>query len=379
MVQYLITFTPVDSYRFSGETSFKPLYGKTDSFLQNDKYSGRRQSFRVLTETVPPQTTVMGAIRHYLLCDRSVRDPQQMAELIGEGSFDLARPQDQMGVIERISAVCLSGWREGKQVLCAPAPEDNQHGAADQGRYLPMIDDGQRHEVYNPKKAPRRGYFAFSLTGDVLHITQDYPIWQPDTAFFAKYDQPAFQKPKDGGQPKEGEGHYHLQQRCRLRDAVIEPRHAPQPNYVPAYLENPAFGVVVNLSEALIHPEQQRFLSLGAKESLFHVRAERCEIDLRKAVTPRLAHPMLRVALLSPARLPEAWRGDCVRALLTTRTVRAAVSDAGFRLQLTQQRYTYADTGSVFCFDGAEKRDAFIRELEKSNLRTCGFNQYISY
>ncbi len=373
-------FTPVDSYRFSGETSFKSLGEATDSFLQSDAYGNRRQSFRVLSENTPPQTTIMGAIRYLLLIDRGMTDQtpvKERAEVIGKRSFNLTKPQNQMGIIQRISAVCLTGYGQGQKVLCVPAPEDNQYDAADQGTYLPMTAEND----YDPKKEPRKGYFAYSIheEEEILRVNAENAIaWRASKAFFKKYDQAAFQIPKDNYRPGPDEGHYHLQERCRLRDAALEPK-MPCPQS--AYLKGPAFCAIVDMQEPLNHPEKRVFLSLGAKESIFQVSVQSCDIDLNKLKPPICANDMHRVALVSPARLPNYWREKygLTRALLTTRTVRCASSDDNFRMSLEPQRYTYADTGSVFYFSDSVKRDAFAKELEESNLRTCGFNQSICY
>ena len=63
---YLFRFYPIDSFAFSGESSAQSKQ-KDDAFLADDRYSTRRQSFLVTTENTPPQTSVMGAVRYWLL------------------------------------------------------------------------------------------------------------------------------------------------------------------------------------------------------------------------------------------------------------------------------------------------------------------------
>ena len=90
---YLFSFTPLDSFSFSGESSARTK-GITDAFLQNAHNAARRQSFRVETDTMPPQTTLMGAVRRIFYGTDIA---------IGNASFDIANDKAQDLTIKKLT------------------------------------------------------------------------------------------------------------------------------------------------------------------------------------------------------------------------------------------------------------------------------------
>jgi len=370
--QYLMTFTPVDTFTFSGETSVQTKGSKVNqAFFSEDRYYGRRQSFLVNTEMMPPQTTVMGAVRHFLLMDRGATF-KNGAGIIGSGSFNPAAPSEEMGEIESISCVCVTGKDGNQRMLCIPAPNDNAYGAADKNLYQPMgIDE------YNPKEFYRHGFLQYKLfqENDVWTCSTEAYRWAGQDAFFAVSTRAAFAIP-EMGKPERDEGNFHMQQRCQLRDVRL--------NHEKAVLAEPAFCVVVALNKELDHASESRMMSLGGRGSMFAVKAEPCQIDINSVSVHTGVEKErndFRLSLTSPARLPKGWHEakGLKHAFVSTRPVRSAVTDADMKLKLIEQRLTFADTGSVFIFEHAESRETFRQMLSDSKLTVCGFNQTIKY
>lgn len=388
--QYLFSFRPVDSFTFSGEMSMqtkKRNAKAVDDYLSNDQYADRRQSFLVKTENMPPQTSIMGAIRYWLLRQEGiVKENGQSTcveqkvwdELIGAQSFNPANPCGPMGIIEGISPVCIKGNIANAPVLCVPAPADNLYETADQGQYQPMhVGD------YDPKESDRTGFFLYPLAkkDDKLQIETDCAEqWKSQSAFFATQLRPAFHVPEDGS-PREGDGDYHMQERCFLKDLNLACKDGS------ACLCDPAFGVIVTLKREPKGALAARFVNLGGRGSQFRVTAERCSIELEKLKPPACirqdAKNDYRLSLLSPAQLPEDWRSTAglKMAFLSTRALRCSVSEImdPAKLKLIPERLRFAQTGSVFVFESAEQRENFRKKLNQSSLRICGFNQTMCY
>ena len=238
---------------FSGETSVRTKDGKADDFFEGDNYKDRRQSFVVKTEKVPPQTTVMGAVRHYI-----VKNVVDGIKKIGSGSFNPASLPENMGIIEKISAVGIMGCYENNTVLCIPAPEDNLYSSGDNNAYQPMTKD-----EYSPKEFPRYGYFLYTMeTKNNQYVIEEKRAfkWQKTDMFLKTYMQSLYHVPQDGA-PRSNEGNYHMQERCKLLDVNIAGSES-------AILSNPGFCVFVSLTEEIVEPPIMH-LSLGGRDSMF--------------------------------------------------------------------------------------------------------------
>lgn len=389
---YLFRFYPIDSFAFSGESSARSRQ-KNDSFLADDDYSSRRQSFFVTTENTPPQTSVMGAVRYWLLGKNGLiggtPDTARRDEIIGRNSFDIASPSCDMGWIESVSPVFLTGEDEQENLLlCLPAPRDNLHAYAELGRYQPM-----RSTEYDAKTGLRSGYFLYPLKNENgRHALQAHAAtgWRGEQCFFKKNKFPSYAIPRDAS-GQEGDSNYHMQERCVLRDAAYGPAEG--------CLLHPAFSVIVTLKKEIKAAEEAAsFLRIGSRGSQFRTVVSPCNISLTGLQPPagRRSTGDYRLALLAPAQLPPDWRGSPLaqqadekrenaglrQAFLSVRPIRCARTewDGGrHSLMLNSKRLYFADTGSVLVFDTEEKRDAFKRRLAASPLTICGFNQTMAY
>ncbi|MBQ3225763.1 MAG: hypothetical protein IJB48_01760 [Clostridia bacterium] len=112
MAQFLVRFTPLEPYFFGGD--------KTFSFEESEK-----QTYFIFSETLPQQTTFLGALRYFFLPEKDPLKVGQYAHLVGAESFDVRQemPQD-FGVIRCISPFFLL---RGEEILVR-TPMDHRMG-----------------------------------------------------------------------------------------------------------------------------------------------------------------------------------------------------------------------------------------------------------
>lgn len=363
---------------FSGESSLQsPNKGDKDDknkkgFLSEDPYSAKRESFIVTSENLPPQTTMMGAIRYLLLKNMGYTvGTDDAARLIGENTFNLAEPEE-MGIIQKISPVMLTGLinceETGKQeqILLLPAPADHLNSNDNQNypcAYAPI-------EKYNPKADLGGGYLVWRKGKDNQWIREE-KCWYPADKLFTSYTQALHATTEDGADQKDNQS-FHMQERVRLIDRRLSKGKG--------VISNPAFCVAVDLACEIQYGKiQDSFVSLGGRESVFKVRIkETPNIDLAGTEN---SDSSKKFYLLSPAWLPENWRNSengLEMAYLNTRRLRNAVTqvnNGAVSMKLNAERYIFADAGSVFIFKDNEKMQAFRDTIEGDPRTKCGFNR----
>ena len=355
---------------FSGESSLQSP-NKGDGFLSKDPYSAKRESFIVTSENLPPQTTMMGAIRYLLLKNEDYYPAtDDAARLIGENTFNLAEPKE-MGIIQKISPVMLTGLinceKTGKQeqILLLPAPADHLNSNENQNypcAYAPI-------EKYNPKADLGGGYLAWRKGKDNQWIREE-KCWYPADKLFKSYTQALHATTEDGAKQQDNQS-FHMQERVRLIDRRLTGEKG--------VISNPAFCVEADLAcEIQCDNIQGSFVSLGGRESMFKVCIKPFDIDLDR--TENLDSSK-KIYLLSPAWLPENWRDSengLEMAYLNTRRLRNAVTQVNkgaVSMKLNAERYIFADAGSVFIFKDHAKMQAFRNTIEKDKRTMCGFNR----
>lgn len=362
LFHYRLEFRPTGSFVFSGNTSLRT--GKKISRFLDDAIDRRsRESFIIKTDVMPPQTTVVGAIRNLIRQD--ARPGEDITELIGRNSFDPAAAEKaELGCIKRVSAVGVCGVMDDTPVICYPGPLDQKGELSEYSPILPA--------EYDPKKGYSEGFLAFDeAAGGNLG-------WRKQEGLFKKDIQPAFQIPENGA-PERNEGNFHLQERCRFLDASNDLHKG-------AFLQEPAFFAYVSLTRD-IQDRGPAVISLGGRESQFLTYWRPVDrlpaLALQNPPTP----VDYRLALLSPARLPDGWHDGygIAQAFVNQREIRCARSiyEEGRmvfkRMALNREVLHFADAGSVFIFGDEGKRDAFRDALEGAAIRVGGYNQTISY
>jgi len=343
---YLFSFTPLDSFSFSGENSARTK-GIVDPFLKGAHNAARRQSFRVETDAMPPQTTLMGAVRRVFFGTNIG---------IGSKSFNIAddAPQD-MGDISSISAVFLKGKnKNGEEVYCFPAPFATMKFEKNQVVYAPAQPD-----LYHAKNGTTRGFLVYRKNS--LH---QMPQWHDADDFMKIYEQPVVHI----GDNNQTDG-YHLQCKCRFKS---EP------------FSDLAFCIVVSLKKQPANPIKPMLIALGSRDGRFMAEAEQTRFsptELSDILSWHGKQDFWCVSLLSAALLPKAWRETegLKQAFVETRNMRCALSDAKFALQLIPEKMVFAEKGSVFLFDSAEHRSKFIQAVQADERSICGLNQILSY
>ncbi len=344
--QYLFTFTPISSFSFSGETSARTK-GIDDTFLKADPNASRRQSFLVETSTMPPQTTVMGAVRRVLYGRNDIS--------IGNKSFHLANEEKQdMGDIVAISPVFLIGKQaNGEEIICLPAPAAVPYSNS----YTPVTP-----EDFKAKEGTTKCFLMYSAKdGRFVGVKRQ-------SEFTKVYMQPVV---RIANRTARADG-YHLQSKCRFNNEV---------------LENASFGVVVTLAKEIACSDMPSAmqLTLGSKDSCF-TAVVRPNVpfqinELSYQPEKQNEKPYWALSLLSASVLPKDWNmaTGLVQAFVEKKTMRCAISDTNFHLTLIPEKLVLADAGSVFLFDSKEARETFAQKISEDPRTQCGLNQTMKY
>lgn len=352
---------------FSGETSLQSPKNKVKGFLSEDPLSRKREAFIVTSEKLPPQTTIMGAIRYLLLQHSGFKLGTPEAEsLIGKNTFRLEEPED-MGIIKEIGPVMITGniGDEKSRLFLLPAPLDHQENNNSSSQYTPR-------EKYNPKDSEYQGFMAWYEEGDSAARHQN--CCYPEDFLFITYKQALHATTEEGTQRDDKS--FHMQERVRLIDKKLAPRGK-------GLLSNPAFCVEVDLDDKnqkeLISSLDQlkTFVSLGGRESTFKVEIEKFPIILKFNENKPESK---KFYLLSPTWLPEDWRNKygLEMAYLNKRRLRGAKSEITgdkVSLKLNSNRFIFADAGSVFIFREHNEMEKFRNKIEENKLRIGGFNR----
>jgi len=345
----LFSFTPLDTFSFSGENSARTK-GITDTFLSQAHNATRRQSFRVETDEMPPQTTMMGAIRR-IFYGTDIG--------IGAKSFNIANDSYQdMGDILSLSAVFLKGKNDkGEEVYCLPAPfgiMKCENAVEGQSSFIPMQPD-----LFDPKSEKLKGFFVFKKDN-----LEEAPEWHAVDEFVMCFEQPVVHI----GDNCKADG-YHLQCKCCFKTDTFS---------------DLSFCVMVTLKKQpkqTIHP---MLISLGSRDGRFMAETEKTSFS-PEAFSDKLIwkgdQDFWCASLLSASLLPENWREfeGLKQAFVETRNMRCALSNANFSLQLISEKMVFADVGSVFLFDSESHRNSFVNAIQANERRICGLNQVLSY
>ncbi len=373
-MKFLFSFYPTGSFMFSGESSLQsPNKKKEGSFLSLDPHKDKRESFIVTSDKLPPQTTMMGAIRYLLLQWTGYQlGTPEAADLIGASTFDLENPSKEMGIIKEIGPVMITGKIDSKTRFLLPAPLDHEEKDVNSpNNYSPR-------EKYDPKATNFNGFMIWSKETGELEKT----LYSEDR-LFASYKQALHATAEEGTQSDDKS--FHMQERVRLIDKEIAPSEK-------GLLSNPAFCVEVKLDDAKYKKmlesklkeksldNLKTFVSLGGRESTFKVKIEESAIDFK---FDEDKSDSKKFYLLSPARLPANWRdkeNELEMVYLNKRKLRGAsteIKGINVSLKLNANRLIFADAGSVFIFKDHDKMEKFRKKIEEDPRRICGFNRTV--
>lgn len=116
-MKYLMTMEPLEPYTFGTDHSFR---------YAGEKPTGR-ESYFVMSATIPEQTTILGMLRYLLLKDSGLLkgdfsytgdDKERMKELIGEKSFSFVASDQNFGIIDSISPLFIVNTNNEWLVRC---------------------------------------------------------------------------------------------------------------------------------------------------------------------------------------------------------------------------------------------------------------------
>lgn len=164
MKEYLVTFKPLEPYFFGSD--------KTFSF--SDKINGR---YFISSESVPSQSTLLGAIRYMLLpvkksdWNYNADDIKKNAQTVGSAGFNPLEKDPDFGKIAGISPAFIVG---DKGVMVR-TPFDH---IASQAQYTPYSDylsvdmpDGRQKRYtkqYDSKLGGTQGSYMYVKTGEIV-------------------------------------------------------------------------------------------------------------------------------------------------------------------------------------------------------------------
>lgn len=363
-MKYLIEFTPVGSFAFSGETSL----------TNPGEINSRRASYLADSEFLPPQTTILGTLRRAVLewtgqfrADGKYGESQEFTKDIGEKAFSLDDECFSLGKIKSISSVFITRHNNEKTQYIFPAPRNAvlPPDENDTHHFHPMAwdackraNDEQAMPDYNVKKGWLDGFVALDASPEDIASNL--------SAFVARNILGA-----------EIISQYNLFKKSpqtAVRQADQEDNKGFRIHHRVYFTgKHDAFAVVADLED--LAPDKSLLVSMGARNSLFRVTAT----PLPKAdISISEAESSCCMAVLSPMKLPENWRSMVDFAILGRQKIRQMKRKGNsFAYQHDSTLRFFASPGSVFYLK-PDQRDHFISAITRQTaLRNAGFNQYI--
>ncbi|MBQ6207967.1 MAG: hypothetical protein IJK52_12905 [Oscillospiraceae bacterium] len=355
-MKYLITFRPLEPYTFGTDRTFDyPSEEKTG-----------KESYFVLSGTVPAQTTVLGALRYLVLkrkgllrTDFHYPDLAEVRAAVGPESFrfDAGTPQS-FGAIHSVSPLFL--WRGGHILIRNPF-----HNRAESEDYRPMRLSAKAvwtscGEIRLPDAGEydaKRGYADGYIEIESKAIYRD---------LFQSVTLPGNRKTTDADQ----RAYYRrqmmtLQSDCRFAVYVAADADALPPDSV-VYMgqKRAAFRVTAE-------PLTEEISGTVTDKKAFGTAAEILETQVRKAFADGSE---LWLYALSPLRVPADTVFDafCMVEETSQRnlTTNYAAEQAVHKLKRSAVRYNLIQAGSVFYGE----RPAIPAD---ENCRNIGYNSVV--
>lgn len=358
-MKYLIEFTPLGSFAFSGETSL----------TNPGEATSRRASYLADSEFMPPQTTVLGTLRRCVLewaglyhSDGKYDDHQAMAEVIGESAFSLDDKQFSMGAIRSISGVFLTRHENDHIHFLFPVPLNI---VRDTKVYQPMSWNAAMRDAdepaltgYNVKKGLQSGFVSIdasdpaSMVSDLSCFVETHIAgapFIPHSDVFEKYAQTAIRQINN----EDNKG-FRIHHRVYFKKQQF------------------SFAIIADLQS--VEPFGSLIVSMGARNSLFRVTPAKLT-----ATAPVESTIGCCLSVLSPMMLPENWRDMVDFAILARQKVRQMKRRNNFDYTYRHDstlRY-FASPGSVFYLKPSRASEFIDAIQHQTALRQAGFSQYI--
>ncbi len=330
MKTYKMVLRPQEAYFFGHEKSF--------AFADSKGEKETRGYHFAKGESVPSQSTILGALRYLLLPIRktdwnySTQEQEQNALAVGIRGFSPDEKRS-FGKIKSISPVFLCGPK-GNYVV---TPFDHQNGA----------------DVYTPFC---RYQETESLTGKRLYaadfeakkgVTDSYMALS-DGSIVANGD--LFTSVVQNGINRETHGLY-KQEKKKLREGF-------------------SFGVYVTLSDDLLPKDDVLFL--GQNKSAFSVTFQEEENTLEDSLRPYLRDDV--VYTLGDSFTDRSIYEKSLFSVTKIKTYRI-FSRENKRVYKSQTLYKLIRAGSVFI---PENKEEFLSLVRNENTKTIGYNCFVT-
>lgn len=339
----MVTFTPVEPYFFGNEKTF--LYPKSENASQ------LANQYFIRSETVPSQTTILGALRYLLLpvkrSDYAYTENErvQNAVAVGSSSFDAALPGRQdFGRIRHISPLFLFHKDEGAAL---PLPMDH-NTTRESEYYAPFSDYNEMNTLdgagqYAPAFDPKQG-----ATSGFLYL-KDGRLLREDTVF-----QPVVRTGIRRGVQEKG---FFKKEYCMLSEGYS----------FAVYLE--LDGI---LSDSGLEESKPFMVFLGQGKSAFYVRFTKGENRLAEMMRPYLREGV--VYCQGDAFLPSDIYAHAKFSYAAVKTYRGYQTRDG-RVTKGSALYRLIKAGSVFI---PRDKEEFLSCAGYENGEAIGYNTYIA-
>ncbi len=391
MGKYLLTLRPMDAFFFGQENKYRKKLSKGKEAVTEADYFQRSAYF-------PQQTTVLGALRYYLLQINKqlpITEKKIACELIGPLSFNTATTDEDsdFGKIKRLSPVFIVNSGNGKYympnqkdlilddgIICSLEPRDKpgirNNLSSNQNKIIFM-------ERYKEKDGLSRFLISFDGEDHLLFTGEEA---DRKKCAFVEEERIGIKKGKDG---KTEDKAFYKQVFLRLHEGL-------------------EFGCFVEINEHCDVLNEGKTVSMGAEKSIFRISFKECSDDF-DALVKIQRNDISKIVLTSDAYIPQDINIDSIFAISSSipfrflqTSVMGTKSYSSFEIinhnksgdkpeeekpisskVMTSIRYNLIERGSVFFFDNEraidnEKAiDKFAKELKnQKNFRQIGYNHY---
>lgn len=337
MKTYRVTFKPMEPYFFGNEKGFLyPSSGKGDSQNSNPLSN----QYFIKSESVPSQSTILGALRYLLLPVKrsdwkySDDDLKKNADAVGANGFHPLVKQG-FGKIKKISPVFLY---DGDDILVV-APLD--------------------HVVSKSQYTPFAQYQTVSTPNGDRRITSDYNVKDGITSGYMKLCDGTvvpldkiFRSVTRTGINREVDNKGYFKKEYRILDAQY------------------AFGVYLSLEDDLIPHDDVVFLGQGKSAFSVQFTPEENSIDAR--MKSYLREDVIYCAgdVFADATVYD----KSLFAVTKNKTYRVYQNNSG-RVKKDSVLYRLLAAGSIFI---PQNKDEFLATVRNENVNQIGFNEFIT-
>ncbi|WP_027339135.1 type III-B CRISPR module-associated Cmr3 family protein [Halonatronum saccharophilum] len=336
--KYLVRLKPLGNFFFGGKETFG---------------EGVERSYLVESRVFPQQTTLLGTIRKEILmikgiykenwADYNYNDREKMRKVIGKGSFNINKFEQNFGMIESLSPVFLAKGEEFYFKL--PFDYDLEFEKEEEGKsclsnkrdFIPFF------KGYNSKDGLPNKFISLNILNNQLIKSFD--------EIFKKDEQIGITKVRNN----DDEGYY-KQIFYRLKSDF-------------------EFAFLLQTKKELIKDEYSNIVYMGADSSAFKIEIREYDKDFEELFSNKADDN--RVVLVSDTYLnEEAYTALYEKAdfVLGQPVYFKNMIRQNKNYKKIENQYVFLEKASVIYGKDKETCQAIIKEIESKNLNQIGYN-----